>query len=96
MNELDSKPEISTPTLSFGVRFRRYLRQLAIRVVVYLVLYFVGAIVTIGPCFWSWHEATFVNGPRWIAKFYAPLVWICDRCPPLSWLVNLYVNWWIL
>ena len=50
---------------------------------------------TIGPFFWFWFEACYVGGPVWIAKFYTPLVWLCDHCPPLSWLVNQYVNWWI-
>ena len=92
MNETASPTE--NPPL--GVRFKRYLRQLAFRILVYLLAYLGISIVTIGPCFWYWHEATFVNGPTWIAKFYAPLVWLCDHFWPLGWLVNKYVNWWIL
>ena len=90
--------ETATPTENppLWVRFKRYLRQLAFRILVYLVAYLVISVVTIGPCFWYWHEATFVNGPTWIAKFYAPLVWLCDHFWPLGWLVNKYVNWWIL
>ena len=84
-----------SPRLPPLVRFRRYLQQLVIRVLIYLLIYLVVSIVTIGPCFWFWFEATYVNGPRWVAKFYAPLLWICDRFWPLSWFVNHYVNWWI-
>ena len=92
MNEKTSPAE--NPPLWF--RFMRYLRQLAFRLLVYLVAYLVISILTIGPFFWYWFEAQYINGPTWIAKFYAPLVFLCDRIGPLGWLVNQYVNWWIL
>lgn len=82
--------------LPFSIQLRRYLRQLSFRIVIYLDIYLVIAILTIGPCFWYWHEATYANGQRWIAKFYAPLVWLSDHCSPLRWLINQYVDWWIL
>lgn len=82
-------------SLPLMVRFRNYLKQLAFRVFVYLVIYLLISIATIGPCFWYWFEATYVGGDRWIAKFYAPLLWLCDNCWPLSWLVNQYIDWWI-
>jgi hypothetical protein len=88
-----SPPMQSASPLPF--RVGRYLRQFALRVVVYLVLYFLIAFATIGPFFWDWFAATHVGGPRWIAKFYAPLLWLCDRIDWLSWLVNTYVDWWI-
>ena len=37
-----------------------------------------------------------VDGSIWIAKFYAPLLWLCDHVGWLSYLVNSYINWWIL
>lgn len=79
-----------------SVRIRRYLRQLALRVLVYVAAYLLIAILTIGPCFWYWFGAIYMGGPRWIAKFYAPLLWLCELCWPLCWLVNQYINWWIL
>ncbi len=91
MNEVVPPAE----SLPMSVRFRNYLKELALRIVVYLVLYLLISIATIGPFFWYWFEATYVGGERWIAKFYAPLLWLCDSCPPLSWLVNHYVDWWI-
>ncbi|MBS0204552.1 MAG: hypothetical protein JSS49_16740 [Planctomycetes bacterium] len=92
MNESSATPA----ELPWPVRFRQYLRHLAIRICIYLFVYLALAILTIGPCFWYWFEATYANGPRWIAKFYAPLLWLCDHVWPIGWLVNQYVNWWIL
>ena len=84
-----------TAALSLPVRFKRYLRDLAFRMVIYLLFYLLISIATIGPCFWSWHEAMYAGGQSWIAKIYAPLVWLCDACEPVGWLVNEYVDWWI-
>jgi len=69
---------------------------LAFRILIYILAYLFISIVTIGPCYWYWFEATYANGPRWIAKFYAPLKWLCDHWEFLSQLVNQYVRWWIL
>ena len=91
MNE-NVAPVVNLP---LPVRFRQYLRQLAYRIALYLLIYLVVSILTIGPCFWYWFEATYVNGPRWVAKFYAPLLWLCDHIWPLNWFVNHYINWWI-
>lgn len=77
------------------IRVSNYLQQLAMRVVVYLLLYFLISVATIGPFFWIWFESVYVSGPRWIQRFYAPLLWLCDRIGWLSWLVNKYVDWWI-
>jgi hypothetical protein len=93
MNENASTSD--DPPLPPLVRFRRYLWQLVVRIVIYVLIYLAIAIVTIGPCFWYWFEATYVNGAIWVAKFYAPLLWLCDRIWPLGWFVNHYINWWI-
>ena len=82
------------PPLS--IRIKRYLRQLAVRVLIYLAAYVVIASLTIGPMFWYWLGAVHVGGSIWIAKFYAPLLWLCDHVGWLSYLVNGYINWWIL
>lgn len=71
------------------------MRQLAGRLVVYLVMYLLISIATIGPFFWYWFESAYAGGPLWIQKFYAPLLWLSDRFWLLSWVVNEYVNWWI-
>lgn len=86
---MDEKPPLS-------IRIKLYLRQLALRVMIYLAVYFVVSVVTIGPLFWYWFEAAHVDGNKWIAKFYAPLLWLCEHSEWLSYLVNRYINWWIL
>lgn len=93
MDAVEPPPPAPQP---LSVRIRQYLKGLAFRVAVYLAVYLGLSIVTIGPCFWYWFEATYVNGPRWIARFYAPLLWLCDHIPFFGWLVNLYVRWWVL
>jgi hypothetical protein len=63
---------------------------------VYIMAYVVVSGVLIGPMFWTWYGAVYVDGPKWIAKFFLPLAVLCEIFPPLSWLVNAWVNWWIL
>lgn len=53
-------------------------------------------LLSIGPAYWTWYEATYLDGPIWIQILYLPLVLICELCPPLGWLVNGYISWWIL
>jgi hypothetical protein len=99
MNQTATVPEArpgsvkSSPSTSATIS--QYLGHLAYRVFIYLVMYLLISIATIGPCFWTWHDATFGTGPRWVARFYAPLLWLCDHFPPLSWTVNTYIDWWI-
>jgi hypothetical protein len=81
------------PTLPASTRIKIFLRQLALRVVIYLLAYFVIAFAMIGPLFWYWFEAVYMHGSIWVAKFFAPLLWLCDRVEFLSWLVNKYINW---
>lgn len=62
----------------------------------YILAYVVVSGILIGPMFWTWYGAVYVDGPKWVAKFFLPLALLCEICPPLSWLVNAWVNWWIL
>jgi hypothetical protein len=86
---MDAKPPPS-------IRIKRYLKQLAVRILIYLTAYVLIASLTIGPMFWYWFDAVYVGGPVWIAKFYAPLLWLCEHLGWLGYLVNSYINWWIL
>jgi len=62
----------------------------------YLLVYVVISGVSIGPLFWVWFSAVYVDGPKWFARLYMPLVFLCEIFPPLGWLINAWVNWWIL
>lgn len=66
----------------------RLLRQTVITFTLYTL--------SIGPMFWHWFEAVNVNGSHWVAVFYAPLALLCDLIPAFGWLVNRYIEWWIL
>ena len=73
-----------------------HLRGLVMRLVIYCVVYLFVSVATIGPMFWYWFADVHVHGSGWIGKFYAPLVWFCDHIESLRYVVNVYVNWWIL
>jgi hypothetical protein len=61
-----------------------------------LTLYWTAYTLSIGPMFWMWYESQYLDGPRWIAVFYFPLLWACDAIEPFGDLVNWYINLWIL
>jgi hypothetical protein len=62
----------------------------------YLFVYVMITGISIGPLFWVWFGAMYADGPKWIARLYLPLAYFCEICPPLRWLVNEWINWWIL
>jgi hypothetical protein len=61
-----------------------------------MLLLFSVYTLSIGPMFWTWYSAMYLDGPVWVAKLYLPLVIACEVIPPFGWLVNQYINWWIL
>ena len=65
-------------------------------ILIYFTVYLVVSGVTIGPFFWYWYGAVHADGSPWIARFYQPLAFLCEICPPLGRLINAWVNWWIL
>lgn len=91
-----SSPELVDDKPVTSRRRRRTWRGFFRDVFVYLMIYVVVSSVLIGPMFWTWYGAVYVDGPKWIAKFFLPLALLCELFPPLSWLVNAWVNWWIL
>lgn len=62
----------------------------------YLIVYVIVSGISIGPLFWIWFGAIYADGPKWFARLYLPLAFLCEICPPLGRLVNAWVNWWIL
>uniref|UniRef100_A0A7C2JYW3 Uncharacterized protein n=1 Tax=Schlesneria paludicola TaxID=360056 RepID=A0A7C2JYW3_9PLAN len=71
---------------------RRRFRHWALRFAWAWLIY----TLSIGPMFWMWFEAMYVDGPKWIFAFYLPLLIACELCPPFGWLVNEYINLWIV
>lgn len=60
------------------------------------MIYWTVYTLSIGPMFWTWYEACYLNGPAWVVVFYYPLLYVCDRFEPYGRLVNWYIHWWIL
>ncbi|MBX3441260.1 MAG: hypothetical protein KF774_02550 [Planctomyces sp.] len=64
--------------------------DVAARWIVGLAIY----VASIGPMYWHWHAAKFVNGPKWIAVLYEPLYLASNFKPVGRWL-NWYIQLWI-
>ena len=77
-------------------RVRRSWSRFFLDVLSYVAIFVVISGISIGPLFWVWFGAVFVDGPKWIARVYQPLIILCDVIPPLGRLVNAWINWWIL
>jgi len=77
------------PSASTGNR-RRVVRRLTIALIL-LMLY----VFSIGPMFWYWYEARYLDGPVWVALLYEPLR-LATRLKFFEDFINEYINWWIL
>ncbi len=77
-------------------RKKRTWRGFVRDVFLYFLVYLIVSGVSIGPMFWVWYGAMFADGPKWVARFYLPLAFLCEICPPLCRIINDWVNWWIL
>ena len=72
-----------------------YLVGLASRMIVLFGFY----VLSIGPMYWQWYSAKFVNGSPYVAAFYEPL-WALSHWVPwfgewLDFYVQLWTNWGI-
>jgi hypothetical protein len=89
-NPVADKPSVAKPRKR---SWRKFARDLFLYVVAYVVI----SGIAIGPLFWVWFGDVYVyDGSKWIARIFLPLALLCELIPPLSWLVNAWVNWWIL
>jgi len=73
-------------------RIGSYLLGLVGRLFVYWTLYS----LSIGPCFWYWFESTHVDGPKWVGRFYTPLLIVCEIFPWYGRFMNAYIDLWIV
>jgi hypothetical protein len=73
-------------------RLSRYLVRFAIQIPIFLTLY----VASIGPMFWHWYRAHYMGGSPYVAMFYYPLLRLCQESDSLRYLVNIYIDWWIL
>lgn len=77
-----------------GSERRRHWLQLYCRVLIVLHLLFLYAL-SIGPLFWWWFDAQYIDGSPLLKAFYQPLLWAC-QFKPIGDAVNWYINLWIL
>lgn len=69
--------------------------EYAARVYNRMLILFVLYVLSIGPAFWLWMESMYLEGPSAVARFYYPLLWLCELIPPFEDLVNWYIRlWW--
>ncbi|NOX54319.1 MAG: hypothetical protein GXP27_07725 [Planctomycetes bacterium] len=52
-------------------------------------------VLSIGPMFWYWYEARYLDGPIWVVLLYEPLR-LATRFELFEKFINDYINWWIL
>jgi len=60
-----------------------------------LIILFGLYVLSIGPMYWIWIEAKYVDGSYIVAAFYEPLWRLCGLIPFLGDWVNWYVSFWI-
>jgi hypothetical protein len=63
-------------------------------VILQLAIVWVLYTLSIGPMFWTWFGARFVDGPYWVLAFYSPLQYVCECVPVYGDLVENYIWWW--
>lgn len=66
-------------------------KQFAVRLIVLFALY-AGSI---GPMYWRWYESMYLSGPRWVARLYYPLLFVCILIPPFGDLIDWYIGLWV-
>jgi len=52
-------------------------------------------VASIGPMYWTWLQAKYLNGSWFIAALYEPLWIAAGLIPPLGHWLNWYVSLWI-
>lgn len=51
-------------------------------------------VLSIGPFYWRWYSAKFVNGSKYVAAFYEPLWALAHAIPWFGDWVDYYVQLW--
>lgn len=70
-------------------------RRLTVRgVVLQFALFWLLYTLSIGPMYWTWFGATYVDGCYWVTAFYSPLRIACYYVPLYGDLVESYIWWW--
>lgn len=89
--DMPSKEATNRVRLTPGARLYRYLMRLVLQLLFLMVLY----VASTGPMYWSCYEAYNMNGSRYVAQLYWPVVQACEY-KPIGDFLDWYVGLWIL
>ncbi len=60
-----------------------------------LIITFGVYVLSIGPMYWPWYNAKYVEGPLIIAAFYEPLWLLAGWVPAIGDALNWYCSFWV-
>jgi len=52
-------------------------------------------VLSIGPMYWQWVESMHMQGHPAVARFYYPLLVVCDLVPIFGELIEWYLSFWV-
>ena len=97
----DSPPQSITPSLTHkipdahrspeGLTPLDFAARVYNRVVILALLY----VLSIGPMYWQWVDSMHVQGHPSVARFYYPLLLVCEIVPVFGKVVNWYLGFWV-
>lgn len=87
-------PAVSSESIADGTTKKFALRSYVLRRVWHSIMYLTWYVLSIGPMFWQWHQASMQSEPSFVEFFYRPLVYAC-KVPIINDFVNAYINLWI-
>ena len=70
------------------------LRDAVLQVYCWTLIFLIIYILSIGPLYWYWYDAVYLNGHTSIALFYYPLSLACETFQPLDDWVGWYIEVW--
>lgn len=86
-----ANPEPTTGPVAPSVR-GHWIEVILLDTYIVLSLY----VLSIGPLYWQWYSAKFVDGPTVLAAFYEPLFWAANFIPLFGEWLDHYIRWWII
>jgi hypothetical protein len=82
---MSDKPPLLLPKRPL-VTFRGIVAQFVLVWIIYTL--------SIGPMYWTWFAARYIDGSYWIIAFYAPLQAACEYVPYYGDWVEGFIWWW--
>ncbi|MCA9000016.1 MAG: hypothetical protein KDA80_23670 [Planctomycetaceae bacterium] len=51
-------------------------------------------VFSIGPMYWQWYAAKYIDGSPLLAAFYEPLFFVAGTVPFFGSWLDWYISWW--